>query len=110
MWTWLCRIAGVTPNGGKTGKREAAWALIALALGLTLLAMSMGVEMVQAITAVLVALWPSALLALAGAYKLEYDKQALLAAAGLQGQPLPAPGPPPADWPRGVVPPEGEAP
>lgn len=109
MWTALCRIAGVTTNGGKTGKREAAWALIALALGLTLFAMTLGAEMVTAMTAVLVALWPSAVLALAGAYKLEYDRQVLLGAAGFQGQPAVTGGPLAGEYPHDVVAPEGEA-
>lgn len=108
MWVWLCRILGVTPNGGKTGKREAAWALIAMSLGLTVFAMTLGVDMVQAMTAVLVALWPSAILALAGAYKLEYDRQVLLGAAGLQSPPVPAAGSA-LPYPGDIAPPEGEA-
>lgn len=109
LWTILCRVAGVTPSGGKTGKREAAWALIAMALGLTVFAMTLGVEMVQAATAVLVALWPSAVLALAGAYKLEFDRQALLGTAGLQSPPAAAAGAV-AGYPADIAPPEGEAP
>lgn len=74
MWGWFLRLLGVTPDGEKTGKREAAWALIALALLLTGVSMFMGVDMVQAMTAILMAIWGSAILAVAGAYKLEHDK------------------------------------
>lgn len=77
MYVWLLRLLGVTPNGGKTGKREASWALVTVALGLTSAAMYLGPEMVQAMTAVLVIVWPSAILAVAGAYKLEYDRTLL---------------------------------
>lgn len=77
MWGAFLEVLGVTPNGGKTGKREAAWALIALALVLTGTSMYMGVAMVQAMTAVLMAVWGSAILAVAGAYKLEHDKDIL---------------------------------
>lgn len=90
MWTYLCRVAGVTPNGGKTGKREAAWALVAVALGLTLWAMWLGVVMVQAMTSALVIVWPAVIVAVSGAYGLEYLKQA---------------GNPPA-WPADIVSPE----
>lgn len=77
MWGALLNILGVTPEGDKTGKREAAWALIALALALTIAAMCVGVAMVQAMTAILMALWASAILAVAGAYKLEHDSSVL---------------------------------
>ena len=70
-------LMGVTPDGSKTGKREAAWALIAIALGLQISAMAMGAAMVAAMQPVMSILWPSAVLAIAGAYKLEYDKQQL---------------------------------
>lgn len=77
MWVNFLNILGVTPDGEKTGKREASWALIALALVLTVTSMCIGVAMVQAMTAVLMAVWGSAILAVAGAYKLEHDKDIL---------------------------------
>lgn len=74
MWSAFLGIIGVTPDGAKTGKREAAWALVALALILTGISMYMGVAMVQAMTAILATLWGAAILAIAGAYRLEHDK------------------------------------
>ncbi|MFC6488041.1 hypothetical protein [Nitratireductor sp. GCM10026969] len=101
MFVHLLRLLGVTPNDGKTGKREAAWALIAIALGLTLGAMWAGFEMVQAMTAVLVIIWPSAILAVAGAYKLEHDKE-----AWRQAQPPRSYRP--SHWPQDVAAPHGD--
>lgn len=100
MFVWLLKLLGVTPNHGKTGKRESAWALIAIAFALTLTAMWWGAEMVQAMTAVLVIIWPSAILAVAGAYKLEHDKT-LLQPKNDRGQAVPP------DWPRDIAAPEG---
>lgn len=100
MFVWFFRLMGVTPAcGGKTGKRESAWALVAVAIGLTVTAMFFGPEMVHAMTAVLVVVWPSAILAVAGAYKLEHDKAILSgkAVAGGPGTPLDMPSQ--AGWP-----------
>lgn len=75
MFVYILRFLGVTSTGkGRTGKREAAWALVAIALGLTIAGMVMGAEIMQAMDSVLIILWPSAILAVAGAYKLEHDK------------------------------------
>lgn len=75
MLVWLLRGLGVTPEGsGKTGKREAAWMLVGIALLLTGSSMYLGIEMVGAMTAVLMLVWPAAIAALVGAYKLEHDK------------------------------------
>lgn len=87
MWIAICRMFGVTPDGDKTGKREAAWAVVVLATALTAFAMYLGTEMVSAMVGVLVVIWPSSLALVAAAYKLEHDKQV----AGLHGAaPLPA--------------------
>lgn len=85
MWVFICRAFGVTPVGDKTGKREAAWAAVALAAALTVYAVERGV--IADMVGVLVIIWPSALALVAAAYKLEHDKQV----AGFQGgAPLPA--------------------
>lgn len=97
MFVHLLRLLGVTPNHGKSGKREAAWALIAIALGLTIAGMWLGHEMVAAMTAILVIVWPSAILAVAGAYKLEHDK-------GIWKREAAAPD----GWPADIVPPESD--
>lgn len=73
MWGALLKILGVTPEGEKTGKREAAWALVFIATAFTVAAMIMGAAMVTAMTAILMAMWGAAILAVAGAYKLEHD-------------------------------------
>lgn len=73
MWGKLLELLGVTPEGEKTGKREAAWALVFIAAAFTIAAMIIGAAMVTAMTAILMALWASAILAVAGAYKLEHD-------------------------------------
>ena len=73
MWSALLKILGVTPEGDKTGKREASWALIFIAAAFTVAAMIIGVAMVTAMTAILMAIWGAAILAVAGAYKLEHD-------------------------------------
>lgn len=94
MFVYILKLFGVTPNHGKTGKREAAWALVAIALGLTIAGMWAGADMVTAMTAILVIIWPSAILAVAGAYKLEHDK-------GIWRREQLPPG-----WPPDIMPPE----
>lgn len=75
MLVHLLRLLGVAPRiTGKSGKREAAWLVFACAVALTLAAMWIGVEMVSAMTAVLMVIWPAALGLLGAAYKLEFDK------------------------------------
>lgn len=75
MLVHLLRFLGVAPRiAGKSGKREAAWLVLAVAVALTISAMWLGVEMVSAMTAVLVVIWPTALALLAAAYKLEFDQ------------------------------------
>ncbi len=74
MFVYILKILGVTPAGRKSGKREAAWAVVAITLGLTVTAIALGIEMVAAMQPVLMMLWPVALSLLAGAYKLEHDK------------------------------------
>lgn len=75
MLVFILRILGVTPDyGGKTGKREASWTLVLIALAITGAAMFHGPEMITAATPILVMLWPAAILAVCGAYKLEHDK------------------------------------
>ncbi|WP_299864358.1 hypothetical protein [uncultured Hoeflea sp.] len=97
MLVHLLRFLGVTPRvAGKTGKREAAWLVFASAVGLTIAAMIFGSEMVSAMTAVLVVIWPTALALLGAAYKLEFDKvQSQIDAASPPG------------WPADIAPPEG---
>lgn len=83
MLTLVLRMLGLAPRQtGKTGKRESAWGLLLIALALTLLAMSIGPDMVQAMTIIFSVLWPSAILALAGAYKLQHDKDMLMRGLG----------------------------
>lgn len=90
MLTFILKILGLNPKGnGKTGKREAAWGLVFIALGVTIVVIYQGAEMMSAAVGVLVILWPSAILAVAGAYKLEHDKKLL---AGGDGQGKDAPG------------------
>lgn len=101
MIVHLLRLLGVTPaSAGKTGKREAAWMLVGIALGLTVGAMADGEGMVTAMTAILMVLWPAAIAALAGAYKLEVDRLRREAA-----EPVPPAlrEPPPPDWPAGGI-------
>lgn len=75
MLVHLLHKLGVTPNGdGKTGGREAAWTLIAVALSLTVTSMFMGPEMVHAMTAILAALWSASVAALVYVYKLKGDQ------------------------------------
>jgi hypothetical protein len=75
MLVHILRLLGVAPrSAGKSGKREAAWLVFASAVALTLAAMWLGVEMVSAMTAVLMVIWPTALGLLGAAYKLEFDK------------------------------------
>ena len=71
MFVQLLRILGVTPDGSKTGKREAAWALIFIVCVFTGVAIYQGAD----ITGVLTILWPAAIAAVFGAYKLEYDQR-----------------------------------
>lgn len=81
MFVFLLRALGLTPGAvGKTGSREAAWALICITTGLQIGAMWLGPEMVTATMPVMIVLWPAAITALAGAYKLKYDRQVMLAA------------------------------
>ncbi len=74
MFVYLLKFLGVTPGGGKTGKREAAWTWIAITLGLTLIAVWLGEAMVQAMSPLLMLIWPTGGALLAAAYKLEHDK------------------------------------
>jgi Flp pilus assembly protein TadB len=102
MLVHILRVLGVAPRvSGKSGKREAAWLVFACAVALTVLAMWTGVEMVSAMTALLMVIWPSALGLLGAAYKLEFDKvKADRPATGPDG------------WPSDIAPPErqdGEA-
>jgi len=95
MLVHILRFLGVAPRvTGKSGKREAAWLVFVCAVALTVLAMWTGVEMVSAMTALLMVIWPSALGLLAAAYKLEFDKTKAERADA------------PADWPEDIVAPE----
>lgn len=97
MLVHLLRWLGVTPDrAGKTGKREAAWMVTAITLALTVYAMALGERMVDAMTPVLMVLWPSSLALLGAAYKLEYDKARVITGDGAQ----------PPGWPADIVPPE----
>jgi len=96
MLVHLLRILGVAPRiTGKSGKREAAWLVFGCAAALTLVAMWLGVEMVSAMTAVLMIIWPAALGLLGAAYKLEFDKVKTDRAETL-----------PNGWPEDIAPPE----
>lgn len=78
MLTYILKFLGLNPTGnGKSGKREAAWGLIAIAMVVTVLVIMKGAAMMSAAVGLLVVLWPSAILAVAGAYKLEHDKKLL---------------------------------
>lgn len=75
MFVLLLRFLGVTPQrAGKTGSREAAWAMVFIAIGITVLAIWKGAEVVSACSPFLMVLWPAAIAALAGAYKLKSDR------------------------------------
>lgn len=75
MLVHILRFLGLAPrSAGKSGKREAAWLVFASAVTITLYAMWIGVEMVSAMTALLMVIWPTALGLLGAAYKLEFDK------------------------------------
>ncbi|WP_420408712.1 hypothetical protein [Hoeflea sp.] len=96
MLVHILRFLGVTPRiPGKSGKREAAWLVFASAVLMTLAAMWIGVEMVSAMTAVLVVIWPTALGLLGAAYKLEFDKVKADRAEAV-----------PPGWPEDIAPPE----
>ncbi|MCC0035498.1 MAG: hypothetical protein H6887_09580 [Hoeflea sp.] len=96
MLVHLLRFLGVAPRiTGKSGKREAAWLVFASAGALTLFAMWTGVEMVSAMTAVLMVIWPAALGLLGAAYKLEFDKVRTEREPSL-----------PEGWPEDIAPPE----
>jgi hypothetical protein len=96
MLVHILRFLGVAPRiAGKSGKREAAWLVFASAVLMTFAAMWLGVEMVSAMTAVLVVIWPTALGLLGAAYKLEFDKVKADRAEAV-----------PPGWPEGIVPPE----
>lgn len=98
MLLHLLRLLGVTPRiVGKSGKREAAWLVFFSAVALTLVAMWIGVDMVSAMTAVLVVIWPTALGLLGAAYKLEFDKVKADRVETL-----------PDGWPADIAPPEGD--
>ncbi len=75
MLRGLYWVLGLAPNGAKTGKREAAWTLVLIVFSLQVGAMAAGTAMVQAMTAVLMLLWPSAVGAVLFVYKLQHDKQ-----------------------------------
>lgn len=97
MFVHLLRLLGVTPQiAGKSGKREAAWMAVAIALGVTIYAMMMGADMVREMSPVLLLMWPSAFALLAGAYKLEYDQKKFERTAER-----------PPGYPADIVPPEG---
>jgi Flp pilus assembly protein TadB len=97
MLVHILRFLGVAPRiTGKSGKREAAWLVFACAIALTVFAMWAGVEMVSAMTALLMVIWPSALGLLGAAYKLEFDLSKTERAAQS-----------PNGWPEDIVAPEG---
>lgn len=98
MWLVVCRALGVTPDDNKTGKREAAWALIAIAIGLTAATIALGPDTIDAMSPVLIAIWPSAITYLGYAYKLENDRRhAHVPREGGEGWPEPRP---PGEWER----------
>ncbi|MDA4845974.1 hypothetical protein [Hoeflea poritis] len=76
MFVRLLHLLGVTPNDGKTGKREASWALVFIAIAMTVGAMIHGEGMVSAMSDILTLTWLAAIAAVGGAYKLEHDKGA----------------------------------
>ncbi len=96
MMRTILRFLGVTPDGEKTGKREAAWVFTGLTAIETAAAISIGVAMVDALEALLMAQWAASAGLIGAAYKLEHDKHAWAAA-----QKPPAP----ESWPQGIVPP-----
>lgn len=70
------RMLGVLPTmSGKTGKRETAWLVFVVMLGLTIYSISKGPETITAMQPMLTWLWPSSLGLLAYVYKLEFSKQ-----------------------------------
>lgn len=79
MIPFLLKMLGVSPGSAsdKTGAREAAWTLIGIALGLTIGSMWRGPETVREMVPVLIVIWPSAILAVCGAYKLQFDRKVL---------------------------------
>ena len=96
MLVHVLRFLGVAPRiAGKSGKREAAWLVFGCAVALTLAAMWVGVEMVSAMTAVLMVIWPAAVGLLGAAYKLEFDKVKTDRAVVV-----------PDGWPEDIAPPE----
>lgn len=96
MLVHLLRLLGVAPLiAGKSGKREAAWLVVGIAVGLTVAAMWNGVEMVSAMTAILMLIWGAALGLIGAAYKLEFDKVKTDRAASV-----------PEGWPEDIAPPE----
>lgn len=105
MFVRLLRILGVTPNGGKTGKREAAWAILFITISFTAACMAISETMVEAMTPILIMMWPTACTLVAGAYKLEFDKQEkLLELPGhVSGSPAADPGIGYPDVPDGAV-------
>ena len=102
MFVHLLRFLGVAPRDpGKSGKREAAWAVILIASFFTAWAFWHGVEMISAATALLMALWAAALGLLGAAYKLEWDQTKKFDASA----PVVSDAPP-AGWPQDIAPPE----
>ena len=78
MLTHILRFLGLASSKPwKSGKREAAWALMVIVIALTVYAMWIGIEMVYAMTAILMVLWPAAIAAMAAAYKLSDDNSKL---------------------------------
>lgn len=99
MFVYILRFLGLAPrSAGKSGKREAAWLVFASAVLLTLYAMWIGVDMVSAMTALLMVIWPTALGLLGAAYKLEFDK---VRSERVEAWPE--------GWPEDIAPPEGFA-
>ncbi|MEM1375860.1 MAG: hypothetical protein AAGG69_00580 [Pseudomonadota bacterium] len=95
MLVFILRLLGLTPEkSGKTGSREAAWLLLLIVCVFQAGAMWLGTEMVSATMPVMVVLWPAGITALAGAYKLKYDRR-LLEAGLKKGE---APTSPPPDY------------
>lgn len=76
MFVKVLLALGMTPNHGKSGKREASWAVFFVVLLITLWCIWLGVAMVQAMQGLLIAMWAGAFGLVAAAYKLEHDKGA----------------------------------
>lgn len=75
MFVTILHFLGVTPGGGKTGKREAAWMFTGITLLLTAVAMLAGVDMVTAMQPILIGMWTASAGLLGVAYGLEWKAQ-----------------------------------